>query len=111
MGKGNLLLKPRGKQAFTFYRRGEPEGVRICWIAPRSDGLSREERIERCLYAAPEGLYRVSRVAVPAPSEARVSPSLACAACGELTAEPMVRLLEGRPYCLDCFEDPSRILR
>lgn len=111
MGKGNLLLKPRGKQAFTFYRRGEPEGVRICWSASRSDGPSREERIEHYLHAAPEVLYRVSRVSVPAPSEARISPSLACASCGELTAEPMVRLLEGQPYCLDCFKDSSRILR
>ena len=111
MGKGNLLLKPRGKQAFTFYRRGAPEGIRICWSLPRSDALSREEKIERFLHAAPEALYRVSQVAVPAPAAARISPSLPCAACGELTAETMVRLQEGRPYCLDCFEDPSRILR
>lgn len=111
MGKGNLLLKPRGKQAFTFYRRGAPEGIRICWSLPRSDELSREEKIERFLHDAPEALYRVSQVAVPAPAVACISPSLSCAVCGELTAETMVRLQEGRPYCLDCFEDPSRILR
>ena len=111
MGKGNLLLRPRGKQAFTFYRRGNPEGIRIYWSAPRTDELSREEKIGHYLHASPKELYRVSRVAAPVPSSARISPSLACTACGERTAEPMVRLLEGRPYCLDCFEDPSRILR
>ncbi|RRD65264.1 FmdE family protein [Fretibacterium sp. OH1220_COT-178] len=111
MGKGNLLLKPRGKQAFTFYRRGEPEGIRIYWNAPRSDERTREERIEHYLKGPAEELYRTARVAVPAPAAARISPSLSCSACGERTAEPMVRLLEGHPYCLDCFEDPSRILR
>ena len=111
MGKGNLLLKPRGKQAFTFYRRGAPEGFRLYWYAPRSDERTREERIAHYLRGPAEELYRATRVAVPAPDEARVSPSLVCTRCGERTAEPMVRLLEGQPYCLDCFADPSRILR
>ena len=111
MGKGNLLLKPRGKQAFTFYRRGAPEGLRLDWCAPRSDGRTREERMTHYLRGPAEELYRATRVAVPAPDEARVSPSLVCTRCGERTAEPMVRLLEGQPYCLDCFADPSRILR
>lgn len=111
MGKGNLLLRLRGKQAFTFYRRGALVGLRLCWCAPRSDERRREERMAHYLRGPAEDLYRVTHVAIPAPDEARVSPSLICTRCGEWTAEPMVRLLEGQPYCLDCFTNPSRILR
>ena len=112
MGRGNLILKPRGKQAFTFCRRGEAEGVRYCWSVPRPlpKAQSDHEKIEWYLRGPADALYATKVVPVPPLPEARAIPSLTCTACGERTAESMVRLLEGRPYCLDCFQDPSRFL-
>ena len=110
IGKGNLLLKPRGKQAFAFYARARSEGIRLYWQAEVQDSLSREEKMEYFLQGPAEKLYRVGRAAFPVPQPARMSPSLICARCGEKASEPMIRLMSGQPYCLDCFIDPSRIL-
>lgn len=110
LGKGNLLLKLRGKQAFTFYKRGEAQGIRFIWTASKQGALSKQERIEHYLKGASEGLFRVQRVDIPAPVEALVSPSIPCCVCGEATAEPMMRFQNAQGYCLDCFVNPSRIL-
>ena len=110
LGKGNLLLKLRGKQAFTFYKRGEPNGVRFVWTASKQGTHSKAERIDYYLHGPSDQLYRTQRVDVPAPVEALISPSVPCCVCGELTAEPMMRFQNAQGYCLDCFIDPSRIL-
>ena len=114
MGKGNVFLRLRGKHAFSFYRRGgagesEHKGIRLVWRFAGPD-MPREEKI-RYFFSAPwQELYTLTPLAGPLPPFARISASLACAACGELTAEPFLRLHEGRLVCLDCFVCSSRIL-
>lgn len=110
VGKGNLFLKQRGKQAFTFFRKGEEEGVRFCWTAPNA--LPREqtelEKIEWFLRAPAKNLYVSKVIPVSMPTEARTDANLVCTGCSERTSETMVRMVEGVPYCLDCFEDLAR---
>ncbi len=109
MGKGNLLLRLRGKHAFSFYRRDAGRGIRILWLARLRD-MPRRERTAHFLTAPAADLYSLAPALLPLPGKALLSPSLACAACGEMTAEPYVRLREGQPYCPDCFVTSSRIL-
>lgn len=110
LGKGNLLLKLRGKTAMTLYHRPTAQAVRVLWTAQVSGDESRETRMERFLFSPEDGLYMVREVPFDPPSRALVSASLPCSGCGEPTAEYAVRLRDGKPWCLDCFPDPVRIL-
>ncbi len=114
LGKGNLLLKLRGKTAMTFYHRPSRNAVRAVWQAdvhtPEGREMSRDEKLLHFLTAPEERLLRVYAVPFDPPSRALISRSLVCAKCGELTAEYAVRLHDGQVFCLDCRPDPSRIL-
>lgn len=114
LGKGNLLLRPRGKSAVTVFYRPTERAVRLVWTstfsAPGNKDEARAARLAHFL-GAPEGeLFRAAEAPFAPPRDALISASLPCAACGELTAEHMMRLCGGKTYCLDCFDDPSRIL-
>lgn len=114
LGKGNLLLKLRGKTAMTFYHRPSRNAVRAVWQAdvhtPEGREISRDEKLLHFLTAPEERLLRVYAVPFDPPSRALISRSLVCAKCGELTAEYAVRLHDGQVFCLDCRPAPSRIL-
>jgi formylmethanofuran dehydrogenase subunit E len=129
-GKGNLLHRDYGKNAYTFIRRSDGKAVRV---SGRPDALSaqdpaREElfakvrtgsataeegrrfaemqkqRCEGILDAPLDQLYDVRDVEVTVPPTARVLPSVVCAACGEASMETRIRRLEGRDLCIPCFE-------
>ena len=135
-GKGNLIHREYGKNAFTFVRRSDGKAVRIVsrpdpWGPPdperealfkrlregkasEADGLRaqhlRQERLEAIL-AAPVGqLFEVQAVDPIVPERARLYESMTCAGCGELVMETRVRLLQGQPYCIPCFETRERQL-
>lgn len=112
MGKGNLILKPRGKNAFTLYHRPTGQAVRLLWTDSfnADQPMSREERIAHFLSGPAEQLYTVTPSAWAPPSRAVISASLICSVCGEPTAEFAVRRLGGQYFCRDCFPDPSRII-
>ena len=107
MGKGNLLLRLRGKTAFSFFVRGSGCAARFLWHG-RLPGLAREGAIYRYLTSPAEELYTVARPGYPVPPKAAIYTSLACSVCGEQAAEPYIRLQEGRNVCLDCFEPRLR---
>lgn len=114
LGKGNLLLKLRGKNAMSFYYRPARKSVRILWKGSMQGGegreLSREEIMSYYLSAPDESLLQVTPIPYAPPTRALVSLSLPCSACGEKTAEYALRLRDGKHFCLDCWPEPSRIL-
>ena len=111
LGKGNLLLRMRGKHAFSFYQRNGKGSFRILWRAAQKHDMPRAERAFYYLSAPASELYTLSEVCKPLPAQALLSPSLACALCGEMTSEPYIRLRDGQPQCLDCHVTASRVLR
>ncbi|MHB1711106.1 MAG: FmdE family protein [Acidimicrobiales bacterium] len=130
-GKGNLVHKDWGKNAFTFWRRSDGKSVRI---TTRADAFGAEEDAERrelfakvkaetatdderarfhklhlaraqSILDAPEDAVIEIRPNVnPVPLAARIHRSIICAECHEATMETRVQLLEGRELCLPCFE-------
>jgi len=100
-GKGNLIFKDLGKQAFTFYSRGAGRAVRVC-MKPGALDPAPEHRVlgdkVRAGNATPEesaafrdmhhnkgihvlgmpldDLFTVSEVAEPAPAKARIHNSI-----------------------------------
>ena len=109
LGKGNLLLRPRGKHAFSFYARETERSVRFLWRGGQN-GASREEKTLFYLTAPPEALYTMATPLYAQPDKALLSPSLVCAACGEETAEPHIRMRNGEPLCLDCYVPRCRVI-
>lgn len=107
-GKGNLIFRIRGKQAYSFFNRGSGESVRLVLKAlPRME--SREEKQNYILDAPLEQIFEIKKPGYSLPEEARLFPSVECELCGESTAEPYIRLENGKKVCLDCFHDYFRI--
>ena len=105
-GKGNLLFRLRGKQAFNFFDRRSGRAVRLM-LRPRPK-LSREESFAWLQAREPQDLFDVGTPAFSLPEPARLLESVVCEGCGELTAENMIRLEGGKKLCLDCYHPYSR---
>jgi len=129
-GKGNLIHRDHGKNAYTFCRRSDGRAIRVItkpngWGEPepeweqlftkvRARAATQEERkrfgelhvarAKRLLAAPIEDLYDVVDVTMQMPVPARIHASLPCAECGEGTMETRVRLLHGQHLCPPCFE-------
>ena len=110
-GKGNLWLRKRGKHVFTLYRRADGYGRRYSWHGSTAGNPSREEKIDYFLKGPSAALYTAGPARYPLPPEAPLFKSVNCQACGEATAEPNLRVRDGRMICLDCADQPLDLSR
>lgn len=110
LGKGNLLLKLRGKAAMSFYHRKTGRACRVVWTGIGDDGVTGAEKIKRILSPQGAGYCMARSIHNDPPPEARLGKTLLCGKCDERTAEFMMRPHQGNLYCLDCWPDHSRIL-
>lgn len=100
-GKGNLIFRLCGKQAFTFYERKSGRSFRI---ALKNMEFSDRESKRAFMENAPsEEIFDFGEAHFPLPSEARIYQSHLCDVCGERTAEPWLRVRDGRLLCLECL--------
>ena len=104
MGKGNLIYKGTGKQAFTFIKRDGGKAMRF-YLKARNNGMERSEYQAFLLETAACDLFECREVEITMPDRARIFPSVACEKCGESAAENKIRLLKGKQVCMDCFQD------
>ena len=130
VGMGNLIQRDYGKIAFTFLRRSDNKAIRLvmrpdAWGPPNPDREAvkirvsagegspedhvlvrqwQEERIERVLTQPLDTLFTVQSVTPALPGDVYSSESLTCSGCGEKVRETRVRLFNGEPYCIPCFE-------
>ena len=128
-GKGNLIHRDWGKNAYTFFRRSDGRAIRV---AGRPDAWQRdpehqelfakvrageatqeeearfrelhEARARALLELPPEQLFKVEEVQAQPPRKARIHASLPCARCGENVMETRVRRFGGQQLCQPCFE-------
>ncbi len=129
-GKGNLLHRDYGKNAFTFYRRSDGKGVRLLTrpdaFGPRDPANEELGKRSRSAKASPEdrerfrelqrsrtdailqcdeaALFASAPVTAGPPRPARIHTSLPCEECGEPTMETRSRRFEGRALCIPCFD-------
>lgn len=128
-GKGNLIHRDWGKNAFSFHRRSDGRAIRLtvrpdAWqrdpehqelfAKVRSGQASKAERqrfgdlhvaqARAVLAMEPDALYGFQEIAPSAPRKARIHASVACAECGEGTMETRIHRFEGRELCTPCFE-------
>jgi formylmethanofuran dehydrogenase subunit E len=126
-GKGNLVYKNRGKQAFTFFSRSSGRGVRaslrVGAFSPDSrqrelldkmrqgTATTEEERefweLQRyksreVLEKALEELFSLEWVSRSMPDKAVIEGSEPCDGCGEPTMASKLKEIGGGKYCRDC---------
>jgi len=107
LGKGNLIYRGTGKQAFTFFKRQTGEGLRIV-LKPFSVEMERDQRQAYLLNAGLEEIFDFKQPHFSLPPTARIFTTQVCTSCGEGVPEHKVRLQAGKPVCLDCFQSYER---
>lgn len=135
-GKGNLIHRDYGKNAFTFYRRRDEEAARLV-VRPgifgdaqqtlgrlhakmQKEGLTPDEEAswkeiramisKRLMDSDLDELFEIKEPAGPAPKKARILSSLFCENCGEGVMESRTRRLQDKTLCIPCFEQLERRL-
>jgi formylmethanofuran dehydrogenase subunit E len=133
-GKGNLIYRDFGKNAFTFYRSRDGKSARLV-LRPglhgdarqalgrlqakmQKEGLTAEEEATRqeiramislqIMESDLEALFEIKEAAGPAPKKARILSSLVCEACGEPVMESRTRRFREQTLCIPCFEELER---
>jgi formylmethanofuran dehydrogenase subunit E len=123
-GKGNVSKEPKGKLAVTLIDKASNRAVRVAYkptlqkqikesafMQKRSAGVSPTEipeaeqwELVNLIWEAPAeqimtaGPVRDYTFAEPA----EIIRFAVCEGCGELVAEPYLRMVEGKPRCMDC---------
>ena len=129
-GKGNLIIKDFGKNAYTVLNRSKRQAYRFSRKtrydykgedktvferlekAVASGKASADERRElkrlkvQDLLARPfEEIFITTRVPFAEPLYAKLAPSEPCVICGEMTmATKMIKLRDGRKACIPCSQ-------
>ncbi len=107
-GKGNLIAKPRGKQAFSFYSRNTGKSVRL--VLRRTPELSKEERRQWLMSGYCHEMFDIKEPVDALPGEAVIYRTCVCDKCGEPMAENHTHLSDGSILCDDCYPTDTRAL-
>lgn len=131
-GKGNLIHRDWGRNAYTFHRRSDGRAVRLrvrpgAWARdPEHQALfakvrageatpeererfraSHVEQSYRVLALDADALYEVTEVHAEPPARNRSHTSVRCDRCGEDASESRVRTLGNQRLCRPCLEAAS----
>lgn len=135
-GKGNLIFKDYGKNAFTFYRRRDGKAIRLVTRSSFTASEDQEslmnklrEKMEdkeltdeekkvwqetreaiskRIMESKLEDLFEIKTPSDPEPKKARILTSLICESCGESVMETRTRRFQNKTFCIPCFEAIER---
>jgi formylmethanofuran dehydrogenase subunit E len=135
IGKGNLIFRDYGKQAFTFIHRGNNKAVRVILrsdfninsLDPELDKLrpkvmsgtatksetdefnKRMSKISELMRETPvEKMFDIKHVSIEIPEKARIFKSVKCSKCGEMFAESRARMQNGNMICIACYDEYTR---
>jgi formylmethanofuran dehydrogenase subunit E len=106
-GKGNLLYRGTGKQAFSFFDRRSGRKLRLM-LRPFTKEMSRKDKQDYILNGPAAEIFTFGEPKFGLPEEARHFETIACQICGEGAPEHKLRLQDGKTVCLDCFKSYDR---
>lgn len=132
-GKGNLIHRDWGKNAFAFYSRRDGRSVRL---VTRPDSMVKDPeharlfdlvrsgqateddqrrfqelhraRAQAILEADFNALFHIGEPREPLPQPARIHRSVVCASCRETFMETRARIWRGDIYCIPCFDEVEK---
>lgn len=135
IGKGNLILRDFGKNAWTVINRTNGKAVRLATnpdfsvdaidpdffplrnkVHKGSATPAEKEAYEKhldlvcdaILTGPAETIFTIREVAPEAPEKARIFASYTCAVCGEQVAESRARVKDGKIVCIPCAGNYTR---
>jgi len=108
LGKGNLLYRGTGKQAFSFFNRANGQKLRVCLKAKNEAGMDRDGWKQYLLDAPVDEIFTFSEPKYDLPERACMFKTVVCELCGEGAPEHKMRLQDGKTVCADCFKSYSR---
>ena len=103
VGKGNLLLHIRGKQAFSFYNRKTGKSVRLV-LKPKPEGMTKTESFVYYQSCDPKEMFEVKETTIALPDQAKLFDSYICPCCGEMTGSRWMKRVGEKLLCLDCAD-------
>lgn len=107
-GKGNLIYKGSGKQAFSFFARTSGKKLRMC-LKPNDHRNEDREAWQKYILNAPlDEIFTFSEPPFDVPERARIFNTLVCDICGEGAPEHKMRFQDGKTVCMDCFNAYDR---
>lgn len=107
IGKGNLMFHINGKQAFSFYNRTNNKSIRLV-LKPRDKTMTKEESFKYFQELALKDMFEVKETKIVLPIKAKLFESYQCSICKEETGSNWIRIKNGQPVCLDCYENYNR---
>lgn len=109
MGKGNLILRPTGKTAFSFFSRKTGSGIRIILrdVTPIL-AQAPDARIPYVFEQPEDTLFSFAPPKFPMPERAKIMQSFRCSCCGEFAPESRIHVEDGKFVCNDCYHGYSR---
>lgn len=105
IGKGNLILKDRGKMAYTFMDRKTKTGIRLI-LQPIDEKI--EDKKNYILQGPRDQVFKIEKSNIALPEKAKKLATIICQECKEGAGEHRIRLQDGKKVCLDCFKEYSR---
>ncbi len=117
-GKGNLIHKDYGKNAFTFYDHQQKKAVRLI-LKPRVFEAIQEAKAKESEFKAlieedekniyflidDDVLFSYKEVPYTPPKKAQILQSFVCESCGEEMMESRARHYAGKTLCIPCFSE------
>jgi formylmethanofuran dehydrogenase subunit E len=94
-GKGNLIFNDFGKYVYTFMNRESQKAIRISIKKESGEMMNIPE----------DDLLTIEEVNPTPVPMAPLHESVDCVRCGESAMETRIRLLNGEPHCIPCFEE------
>ena len=105
-GKGNLIFKDFGKQAFTIIKRKNGEAIRICLKPISRDKLSKDEFFNLIMKSPEDKIFFIKKFKIEdseIPIKARIFSSIICENCGESVMETKIKFFNNQKLCIPCF--------
>ncbi len=106
VGKGNLIFRIRGKQAFSFYNRKTQKSVRL--VYKNTKKVDYKQQLDDFIKFGGSKFFEVKETTFVLPEKARIFNSIICEKCGENTAESMIKIENGKKVCMDCADTYTR---
>lgn len=107
-GKGNLLYRGTGKQAFSFFNRTTSQKVRIYLKAAKKGTMDKTAYQKYLLETPLDELFTYTMPKFELPQKARIFTTIICEQCKEGAPEHKMHLQQGKVVCEDCFEPYDR---
>jgi formylmethanofuran dehydrogenase subunit E len=106
-GKGNLVFRDYGKNAYTLFSRKSGRGIRVVFHGDGVSDLLREDRkayAEFIMNCPDELIIELQPAVFNMPASARIRNSVICPLCREKVMESRLITVKGRSICIPCSE-------